>query len=756
MESGNNSFKNLYSSTNEVQIIVAPSTSNTEEVASTSPSSTTPRTARDKFFKDVQYDKEKKRWSAECLLCETPKRVFDALGVTSNFNRHARDYHTQAFKLWLQELNEVKAMSSTNQKNKISQHFRKRNQASQHSAYHTTHPRQTELSTAIVNDLIIKLGLPLSIVERSAFINFMKTVDPKFSMTSRRTLNRTTIPSLYEKMHDRLKVFCSSATFLSLALDIWSDRRLRSFFAITGHAIVNGCFKSYVLGFVPLWGSHSGSLLLQKYEETINTFGIKHKVIRLVTDSSANNIHAFKDLVIPGFEHYFDKNDNDNMSDEDSDANSNDGTVSDEYEYLPNFCSTTPYSTTDTDALTQEFLIQDSFRSLLDHNEVFRIPCFAHTIQLVVSDGLKETKSVLSSLEKVSAIAKLSHTSTKFAEKLDAMNLSIPRAVITRWNSQFLTVERILAIPYIELNEILIELKHANLCLNTRDLVMLNEFVALLSLLAEVTITSQRENAPSISLVAPSILAIYFDLKNEKNNIQHTTALCDALISSLLSRFGGLLEQLEIDIRETGIEFEIKKQFYDLYRDPVFLFTPFLDGMFKLNWITQSYLPDSVKERICEKIKKLIFDQAVIIERANQSSVPDDLELIQEQLVQIVQSSSTSVLKRKGLFSNIRNDQKYPKKTKLNDSNIYIKEEISRYLNDINNDSMVLVRTTSSNPYTTLTKLATKYLCIPATTAAVERVFSQSGFLFRPHRARMTRKTLQQLTLLKCNCDIES
>ncbi|CAF5132593.1 unnamed protein product, partial [Rotaria socialis] len=69
-------------------------------------------------------------------------------------------------------------MSSTNQKNKISQHFRKRNQASQHSAYHTTYPRQTELSTAIVNDLIIKLGLPLSIVERSAFINFMKTVDP--------------------------------------------------------------------------------------------------------------------------------------------------------------------------------------------------------------------------------------------------------------------------------------------------------------------------------------------------------------------------------------------------------------------------------------------------------------------------------------------------------------------------------------------------------------------------------------------------
>jgi hypothetical protein len=187
-----------------------------------------------------------------------------------------------------------------------------------------------------------------------------------------------------------------------------------------------------------------------------------------------------------------------------------------------------------------------------------------------------------------------------------------------------------IAIPTIELNEILIELKYTNLCLNARDLVMLNEFVALLSLLAEVTITTQRQNSPSISFVAPSILAIYLDLKNEKNNIQHTTPLCNALISSLLSRFGGLLEQLEIDVNETGIEFQKKKQFYDLYKDPVFLFTPFLDGMFKLDWIIESSLPDPAKERICETIKKLIFDHAVIIEYGNQNSVSDEIELIQE------------------------------------------------------------------------------------------------------------------------------
>ncbi|CAF3245054.1 unnamed protein product [Rotaria sp. Silwood2] len=141
-----------------------------------------------------------------------------------------------------------------------------------------------------------------------------------------------------------------------------------------------------------------------------------------------------------------------------------------------------------------------------------------------------------------------------------------------------------------------------NLCLNTRDLSILQEFVALLSLFVEATTATQRQNSPSISLAAPSILAIYFDLINEKKNIQYTTALCEALLSSLLSKFGGLLEQTKVDLNELNINFQMNKKFYDLYKDPVFLFSSFLNEMFKIRWITESLLPDSTKERLCEKI----------------------------------------------------------------------------------------------------------------------------------------------------------
>ncbi|CAF3595701.1 unnamed protein product [Rotaria sp. Silwood1] len=208
-----------------------------------------PKTARDKFFEDLQHEKDKNRWSAKCLLCEKPKRVIDKLEVTSNFTRYAREYH---------------------------------------------------------------------------------------------------------KEH------------------------------------------------------------------------------RIVTDSAANNIRTFQGMIIPGFEQYFVEDDNDEINDEDdSESDMNNGEISDEYEYPSDFSSTTISSSTYID-LTLNDLIQESFNRLMENNEVFRIPCFAYTIQLVVKEGLQETKSILGALEKVSLITKLAHTNTKFAEKLDLMKVSIPRAVITR------------------------------------------------------------------------------------------------------------------------------------------------------------------------------------------------------------------------------------------------------------------------------------------------------------------------------------
>ncbi|CAF1563493.1 unnamed protein product, partial [Adineta steineri] len=76
---------------------------------------------------------------------------------------------------------------------------------------------------------------------------------------------------------------------------------------------------------------------------------------------------------------------------------------------------------------------------------------------------------------------------------------------VTRWNSQFLTVSKVVDIPNTLLNE---RTKKTELLLSTKDLAVLREFVSIVTLFAEATTRTQAEQSISISLVGPSILAI--------------------------------------------------------------------------------------------------------------------------------------------------------------------------------------------------------------------------------------------------------
>jgi hypothetical protein len=64
--------------------------------------------------------------------------------------------------------------------------------------------------------------------------------------------------------------------------------------------------------------------------------------------------------------------------------------------------------------------------------------CFAHSLQLVIRDGLKETKMIHSMLAKVTKLCSLLHTTCGLKEAFATefgVNSSVPDAVSTRWNS---------------------------------------------------------------------------------------------------------------------------------------------------------------------------------------------------------------------------------------------------------------------------------------------------------------------------------
>ena len=108
-----------------------------------------------------------------------------------------------------------------------------------------------------------------------------------------------------------------------------------------------------------------------------------------------------------------------------------------------------------------------------------------------------------------------------------------------------------------------------SLILSQRDMAILNEFDSLFALIAEVCTKAQADQAASVSLVAPSLLEINFDLQAEQTSLKYAGSLCKALLKSMQARFGGLLPQFELGMGDA----QKPRSTCELYSDPIFLLT---------------------------------------------------------------------------------------------------------------------------------------------------------------------------------------
>ncbi|CAF3602139.1 unnamed protein product, partial [Rotaria sp. Silwood2] len=257
-------------------------------------------------------------------------------------------------------------------------------------------------------------------------------------------------------------------------------------------------------------------------------------------------------------------------------------------------------------------LDDDIVQCLSENLELLRLPCFAHTLQLVVKDGIKYASNATAALTKVAKIAKFSHDSILFAEKLENLSTTIPRATKCRWNTQFLTVAAVLNISLKTLNDILTELGKKELCLTEKNKEILDEFMALLYLFNEATVLAQADQTVTISIVGPILLNILSDLEFERTKSERTSLLCNALISSLKTRFGGFYKHFNINTDNCTVTINTNANTSFLYADSIFLISPVLDGRFKFHWINDcALLSDLTKTSIISTIKQYIIDACI-------------------------------------------------------------------------------------------------------------------------------------------------
>ena len=203
---------------------------------------------------------------------------------------------------------------------------------------------------------------PLSRVEDPAFRSLLKTAQSSYQMPSRKYLSTKLLPAktatLQQHATDKLK----QVTVVSLTVDIWSSKSMRAYIVMTAHYINTFQPQSVMLACQRFRASHTAESILSSYQQIINNFDIDTKVFAVITDNEANLLKAF--VILHGTP-------TDYHNDDDDDEDDGDDMVV-------------------TDAC-------DDLDHLLKH-----IPCFLHTLQLVVKDGLREMGAASTVITKAS------------------------------------------------------------------------------------------------------------------------------------------------------------------------------------------------------------------------------------------------------------------------------------------------------------------------------------------------------------------
>ena len=518
--------------------------------------------------------------------------------------------------------------------------------------YSTTDPRQKKITDALVSFIATDL-LPLSLVESSSFRNLVGLLDPKYSVPSRKHFSQTLLTNKVSDVEKRLKTQLQQAQSVCLTIDLWSSRQMRGYMGVTGHFILNWTLHSVLLSCSRFHGRHTSDNISHHVEETLTCFEVATKISHVITDNASNMTKAFS---LTGYE-------SDEGTDEDDDTND------DSPEYVD-------INIDMTEAVSYK------------HH-----PCFTHTLQLVVKDGLSKSGQLSRVIAKASKLFASVRKSTYATELLEGEK-RLQTSCETRWNSQLTMIRSVLAISPEKFDK----LDCTKLTLYERK--TLQEVVDMLTPFESATHFTQGENMVTSSLVVPCV-------KGMKKKL--------AVLGERYSC--ALMKTLKVSFERRMSHFE---------ENGSLIMATISDPRFKLSWCSgAAYIMNK------EQLQELAAAVQVETESGTDYHPPkkmktDFIDLFWGSPENVSQSSE-------------------------------VEKEVSEYLSgallekDKNPLAYWAVKDTS---YPRLARLAEKFIAMPASSAPVERIFSIGGKIFQPDRCRLPDSVFEKLMFLRCNRDI--
>lgn len=162
--------------------------------------------------------------------------------------------------------------------------------------YGLNYPRQKAITEAIIADAIIDCSLPISIIENASFRHLLSVLDSKYQPITRSTVC-SRIDDMVKQQKEEIKNKLEKSSWLSVTVNIWSDRQMRGFLGVTVHTFeakdstIN--LASYLLSCKRFTGSHTGERISDAFEGICDEYVVKNKLDYIICDNAANMKRAF-------------------------------------------------------------------------------------------------------------------------------------------------------------------------------------------------------------------------------------------------------------------------------------------------------------------------------------------------------------------------------------------------------------------------------------------------------------------------------
>lgn len=360
------------------------------------------------------------------------------------------------------------------------------------------------------------------------------------------------------------------------------------------------------------------------------------------------------------------------------------------------------------------------------HGKWGHLACFAHTINLVVQNGLKEINGSLFKFRRVveffkrssNALAKLNQTQ----EQMTLPILKLKIDVCTRWNSTWDMLSRLL------------ERKDA--------------ILATLAILDRSKYFDLTAKDWEIAEIAVNVLRIFYDVTNEVSAEKHITIskqilLVDAIeghLRTFVPRFEGRTDVEEIKKMTLTFQKEIVNRFRsaddkpktNLQRNELVSQATLLDPRFKKFGFIDS-------DRAKEAYNALqVMASSIKIQGDNDGG---------GETAKVQQKSENSLL-WKAFDAKVEHTKASANPTSA--SIVELDKYFGEPLIDRHDDPLVWWHQ-RKNVYPRLYQLVKKRLCLMATSVPCERIFSKSGQIISDKRSRLKSTKASQVIFLNAN-----